>query len=309
MGESTRGAMMRFKQSIQVLVFLAVPCLWVGSALAQNAVTSETNVRTSRLNAVNALLVALKRQNDENSAGKDREIEGIESGLRDANQLLAGGNDGEAGKLIDRLYVQTKSAIASMQKTTTLKSGSAAVEASRQDAPSEAELSVLKTTFSNREASVSALLAAGNRVASEKGQHRVELQEAEQQLTKARTLAKQGSLKAAIVLLDQPYQTAKKVVLGLRNGEQLTADKNFATLADEFKYEQSRNDDYQHLIATLPHHSDDEAWMAVAHKGKTLRADSEQSARSNQWTNALEQIGHSTQELKSLLKLAGFPIM
>jgi hypothetical protein len=99
------------------------------------------------------------------------------------------------------------------------------------------------------------------------------------------------------------------VVLGLRNGEQLTADKNFATQADEFKYEQSRNDDYQHLIATLPQNTDDEAWMAVARKGKTLRADSEQAARSNQWATALEQIGHSTQELKSLLKLAGFPIM
>lgn len=300
---------MQIKRCIQVLAFVAAPCLWTGISFAQEAPAAEANLRTSRLNSVNALLVALKRQNVEKSAGKNREIEEIESGLRDANQLLAAGNSVEAGKLIDQLYVQTKTAIASMQKASTLKSGSAAVEASKLDAPSEAELSALKSTFSRREASVSALLAAGNRVASEKGLHRAELQEAEQQLGKARSLAKQGSLKAAIVLLDQPYQTAKKVVLGLRNGEQLTADKNFATQADEFKYEQSRNDDYQHLIATLPQDPDNEAWMTVARKGKTLRADSELSARSNQWSTALEQIGHSTRELKSLLKLAGFPIM
>lgn len=292
-----------------ILVFLTGHGLAGSMALAQEAVTSEAVSRAARLDSVKALLVALKRLNQESKGGKDGEIERIERGLGEAGRLIAAGNEAEAGRLIDSIYGQTKSALASMQSPSALKSGTAALAELKQDTPSAAESSQLKSIFARRDASVESLLATGSRIAQEKGVRRDEIQVAQGQQAEARSLAQQGSYKAAIALIDQAYQKAKTVLHGLRDGEQLMAEKHFATPAEEFEYEQTRNDDYQNLIEPLLNHSSEAAWTEIARSGRALRSDSELAARSGQWDRALKDIGRSTQEYKGILRRAGFPIM
>ncbi len=81
----------------------------------------------NRMMSAKAMAAALKRQNQEKSAGKDAAIDDIESRLRQA-ETLRGGNITAAQGLLDQAFEATKLALQSMQ-TPTQMSSSAPAEA------------------------------------------------------------------------------------------------------------------------------------------------------------------------------------
>jgi hypothetical protein len=81
-----------------------------------------------RMSTAKAMLDAFKRQNQEKAAGKDASIADIETRLRQA-ETLRGADLGAAQGLLDDAYNSTKLGLQSMQTVSTMKTGSAALEA------------------------------------------------------------------------------------------------------------------------------------------------------------------------------------
>ena len=93
----------------------------------------------SRFSTANALVEALRRQNVEKNAGKDRVIADIETRLSRA-QSLRGSDSPAALALLDETYSLTRNTLQGMQSASKLKTGSAALEASRvAEVPSTGE--------------------------------------------------------------------------------------------------------------------------------------------------------------------------
>lgn len=183
------------------------------------------------------------------------------------------------------------------------------IKAVRLAHPEEVTGDKLRNDFNNRRDSVKALLATGQRVAGEKGTARPEFAKAEGLLKEAEALAAANKIAEGRVQLDAAYLLIKDAVRGMRGGEELLADKNFATKADEYKYEQARNDDYQGLIAGLIKDQTDPSWAEAAQKARRLRDEADGIGKSGDFDAALQKIGESTNQLKSILRRAGFPII
>jgi hypothetical protein len=81
-----------------------------------------------RMSSANAMLDAFKRQNQEKAAGKDGAIADIETRLRQA-ETLRGVDLGAAQGLLDDAYNNTRLGLQSLQTASTMKTGSAALEA------------------------------------------------------------------------------------------------------------------------------------------------------------------------------------
>jgi hypothetical protein len=81
-----------------------------------------------RMSSAKAMLDAFKRQNQEKAAGKEGAIADIETRLRQA-ETLRGVDLGAAQGLVDDAYKSTKLGLQSMQTASTMKTGSAALEA------------------------------------------------------------------------------------------------------------------------------------------------------------------------------------
>jgi hypothetical protein len=82
-----------------------------------------------RMSSAKAMLDAYKRQNKEKAAGKEASIAGIDASLRQA-ESLRGVDLGAAQGLLDDAYNNTKLGLQSLQTPATMKTGSAALEAS-----------------------------------------------------------------------------------------------------------------------------------------------------------------------------------
>jgi hypothetical protein len=165
-----------------------------------------------------------------------------------------------------------------------------------------------KTDFVARRNSVLALLETGRRVSDEKHTTKPEFAKAEGLLKEADKFADDGKHAEGRGKLDQAYGLIKTALLSLRGGEELRAEKKFATKADEYKYEQARNDDYQGLIEVVIV-GKDSSWSYAAELGKSLRAEAELLARNDNHDAALDKINRSTNQLKSLIRRAGVPII
>lgn len=183
------------------------------------------------------------------------------------------------------------------------------MKAVRMAHPEEVSAEKVKTDFNNRRETVKTLLSTGQRVAGEKGASKPEFVKAEGILKEAEALAAEGKYADGRTRLDQAYALIKEAVQGMRAGEVLTADKNFATKADEYKYEQDVNNDYQGLIAGVIKGQTDPSWAESAQKGKSLREEADALNKSGDVEGALRRISESTNQLKSILRRAGFPII
>ena len=183
------------------------------------------------------------------------------------------------------------------------------MKAVRMAHPEEASAEKVKTDFNNRRETVKTLLSTGQRVAGEKGASKPEFVKAEGMLKEAEALAAAGKYADGRTRLDQAYALIKEAVQGMRAGEVLTADKNFATKADEYKYEQDVNNDYQGLIAGVIKGQTDPSWGETAKKAKSLREEADALNKSGDVEAALRRIIDSTNQLKSILRRAGFPII
>jgi hypothetical protein len=278
-------------------------CLLVCHSVFAEAPTPTPAQLTARLETVQALLGALQRQH---AAAAD--IAQLEAALSAARQALAAG-DAAAATQVEALYQRTKRTLAAMQSGGDIKSGSAALAESRQQEAQQSDTPVLRALYARQEASLAALLGAVVRVAADKGGGPTELQALQQQHAAAQALAAQGRYREAIGQLETTYPLVRQALRALRQGDELVADKNFATPALEFAYERSRNDDYLGLIGTVLAAAQNAAWGEIAVRARSLRDAAERAAREEAWDVALERIAGSTGELKAILKLAGFPIM
>ena len=100
------------------------------SAMAEpvNGTKRERNLVERDIVSSKTLIDALKGQNAEKNAGKGAEIAKIEADTQQAQSLLAAGKVGDADKLIDDAYARAKTAIVAMQKPSSMKTGSAALD-------------------------------------------------------------------------------------------------------------------------------------------------------------------------------------
>lgn len=259
-----------------------------------------------------ALVDALKHQNDDKKGGKDSEIVSIETAAAEAAAALKAGDITRAGTLIHDANSRVKTAIASLQKPPAMKSGSAANEALQSQEEGAKSDEVARSGYIKRRKSVIALLEAGKRiegVEGEKGSSHPELSIADDLLKDAEALAAVNRFADGKIRIDLAYLMAKDAVRSLRSGKKLRTDKNFATKAEEYKYEQTRNDDYQDLIAKLVKDKTEPSWMQALEKARNLRRDAEAASKSGNFESALRKIDESTSALKMLLRRAGFPII
>lgn len=261
------------------------------------------------IGSTKALTEALKRQDVAKGGGKAEEIAAIEAATTQAEKALNAGDVGAAGTLIQDAYRRAKTAIASLQKPSELKTGSAALEVTRQQSAALMAGEGAHDGYTTRRASVVALLETGRRIAGEKNSSRPEFAQAESLLKGADALAAAGKFGEGRTQLDQAYQLAKDAVRGLRSGEELTVDKNFASKADEYKYEQARNNDYQSLIGGVIHGQTDPSWGQAAERARLLRNEAEALGAAGDFGGALLKIEESTTALKLILRRAGFPII
>jgi len=181
-------------------------------------------------------------------------------------------------------------------------------KAVRMAHPEEVGAAKQMTDFNNRRESVKTLITTGKRVAGEKGASKPEFAKAEGLLKEAQALADTGKMTEGKAKLDEAYAMVKDSVRGMRAGEELRADKNFATKEDEYRYEQGRNDDYQNLVARVVA-GQDASWEEPAKKGRTLRDEADGLAKAKDFEAALKKINESTNQLKAVIRRAGVPII
>lgn len=208
--------------------------------------------------------------------------------MTEANAALEKGDFAKADQLI-------KSASRTLQ------------QAVKQAHPEELAAAKAKHDFGNRRETVRILISTNQRVAKEKGSSSAESDKAEDLLKIADAYAAANKHAEGLEKLNEAYTLVKDSVRNMRGGEELKAEKNFATKADEFEYEVMRNDDYQNLIPRLGKISDSSEESAK--KGKDLREEANKLAKGGDYEAALKKINESTGQLKSVLRAAGLPII
>lgn len=291
-----------------VPLFLALAIYGAG-ATAQNQANPAQSSPEKRIETIDALMAAYRRQAAEKGGIDNGALRAIEGGVRTARSQIEAGHHDEATASLDPLYQQLKQMIAQLQKPSDLKSGSAAVAEAQQRQSAQTDSPQLRATYDRRVASIDALLQAWQRVASEKKLSDSGLAGAQAGLAEARKLADARSYPAAIAALEAVYERARTSMIQLRNGEQLVDSKIFGSQAEEFRYELVRNQDYLRLISELAASGKNAAWLATSEKCRNLREDAEKTAARGQYDAALTVIGNATIELKGVLKQAGFPIL
>lgn len=176
--------------------------------------------------------------------------------------------------------------------------------------PDEVNAGKLKTDFDQLRESVRALMHAGQRFAGENRQAKPEFGKAQALLEEADALAAVNRHGEGKLRLDLAYLLVKVTLRAMGDGRTVTdTSKNFATPADEYRYEQGRNDEYQELIAGVIKGQGEPGWQASADLGQTLRAEADRIAGAGDHAAALRKIDESTRQLKAILRRAGFPIV
>lgn len=273
---------------------------------AGSAEIRERELARREVDTTRALIDALRR---EPAASGD--IEALEREVTAASVLLDAGKPTDALHLIDRTYARAKAVLGRVKKSTGGLTGSASLEADKEARATATDSPELRSRFTRRNESVRSLQSALQRIAEGKEQYRPLIAESEKLLGEAQQHEKSGQYPDGIATLDRAYLLLKLGIGEIRSGTEQTASKHFATPADEYRYEQARNDDYAHLIDKLiggtPKQRND--WVATAKRSRSLRDQGEAAARTGDWKNALKRIGDSTVELKKVLRSAGFPII
>lgn len=183
-------------------------------------------------------------------------------------------------------------------------------QAVRMAHPEEVVAAKNKADFGTRKETVLTLIATGKRVAGEKGSSKPEFVKAEGLVKEAQALVDAGKVEEGRAKVDQAYELVKDSVRGMRAGEELRADKNFANQEEEYRYEQGRNDEYLRLVRRVVDAQEDPAsWEESAKKGQELRNEADALARKKDFDGALKSITQSTNQLKSVIRRAGVPII
>ena len=161
--------------------------------------------------------------------------------------------------------------------------------------------------------SVDALLAAHERIASEKnaGDAAAKLRDqVGSLLSRARVSRDEGQTEAARELVDEAYVAAKTSIESLRGGDTLVRSLEFASKKEEYEYEVDRNDTHGMLVTVLLKEKMDDAGVASMVKQHVDRADetrkrAESQAGSGDYEAAVKTMEDATRELVKAIRRAG----
>lgn len=184
-------------------------------------------------------------------------------------------------------------------------------DAVRLAAPEEVTAKKLEADYKARLESVQALLAAFQRVASEKPGVargvRETVAEIEGNIGAAARMAQNGHYREGRQELDRAYLVAKAGISGLRSGETLVRSLNFASKEEEFHYEVDRNNTHQMLIKVLvdERKAADGMIRDFINRALELRTRAEASATRKDYATAVKELEDSTAELVRAIRNAG----
>ena len=167
--------------------------------------------------------------------------------------------------------------------------------------------------YQNRRASVDALLAAHERISTEKqmqAAHDALRQEVEKEIATAEALVNSGQIDSGRIHLDAAYDSLRIGIKALRGGDTLVRTLEFDSDQDEYEYELDRNDTHLMLVQVLlAERLEDEAVREKARPmlegAARLRAEAETQAREGDYQSAIESLEMSTKELVKAIRGAG----
>ena len=173
-----------------------------------------------------------------------------------------------------------------------------------------------RTDFKRVESSVEALNDALLRISQEKG---VETKitpvtrEVAALRVEANELFDRGQPAQGRIKLDQALQLLKVNIEGLRGGEELVRDLNFASKEEEYHYEVDRNDTHQMLVKVFAEDkiTNDNTRKRVdgfLQAALGLRAAADALGKAGQYEEAIIKLEESTQELIKAIRSAGLYI-
>lgn len=168
--------------------------------------------------------------------------------------------------------------------------------------------------FDNRMESVKALLAAQQRISTEKRQGTKGTETSkkiETQIKEAAALASAGKLEQGRTLLDQVYVFTKSEIERMRDGDTLVRSLEFANKEEEYHYEVDRNDTHQMLIKVLLNEKRasnpalESTVQKFIEKAAGLRTEAEAMAGKKDFEAGIKLLEDSTKELVRAIRGAG----
>jgi hypothetical protein len=280
------------------------------AADARSASRAKADYET-RLASVHSLVAALKGESSK--PGVADVLKMVDGKVREAAEIAAVGEHEIAKSMLDEGYATLSSTLSRVKRGNDQQngmSGSAALEAEQKAAGGRGELAKMEGAFKRREASVVSLLDVCERAVKEQGRDSQLVNESTRLLGAARAEAQSGGFLQGTKLLDQAYLLLRVGLNEMKGGITVTASKTFATPAEEYRYEQGRNDDYAQLIAGLVEQNAQRSdWRDAAARSKAMRQAADEAARTSDFATALKKINESTNEFKTILRRAGFPIV
>lgn len=271
----------------------------------------------SRLATVRSLAEVLRPRQRE--PGVRETLARVEASLRDAAEMAAVAEFDLARSMLDEGYATLQAAIGRlMTPADPAPNGRAALDAARPESARAVDSPDRRAALARRAETVGALRAACERIVDERSarlapERRARyaglIDDVRRLESEAARQATGNDPAAGLAALDRAYLILKVGIAELEGGEEVRAAKRFATPADEFRYEQGRNDDYAQLIDGLVEGARRADWGAAAAQARYLRAGAERAAAAGDYRQALREIGESTGTLKSILRQAGFPIL
>ena len=255
------------------------------------------------------------------AASLERQLKGVSTLLESSSasrQIEASGKP-EALRLRDQarvLFEQSRDALragdlAAAQKLLTDASRQL-FEGARLAAPPEDKAKRQQAELQNRLTDARAMLDAQRRVVNEKGGDADGLAlvaKVEKLLVEAEPLAAQAPGRA-LALADQAYYLSRAAIGSLRGGETLVRSLNFASKAEEYRYELDRNDSHRMLVNLLLKEKRDTPGIdrmvqGFIDKSAALREQAAQQATAADFEAAVKLMEDATRELVRAIRSAG----
>lgn len=293
------------------IILAGVSTLSVGAEQAVTPAASSASSRLAagevdrqqlekRLNSVFTLIEESSAAKQIDASGDARAVEKRDKAralYRNAKEAFGKDNLGEASRLLSQ---------ASMTM----------FEAVRVAAPEQVTAAKTKADFNARLETVKALLAAHDRVASEKSTVKGTAEttkSVEKALAEANQLASAGKYEEGRKVLDRAYLIAKTAIATLRGGDTLVRSLHFASKEEEYRYEIDRNDTHQMLIQVLLSEKraspeTDNMVKNFLGKAQGLRTQAEEAATRKDFEGAIKLLEESTSEVVRAIRNAGIYI-
>lgn len=282
------GRRWRLRMGMLVCLSMAFPDV---AALAANAAGGSETV--DKLLHHSSAAVRLDASDNEAARAKRREAEAYYVRAIEAK------NKGQTDREAELLREATKAMITAVQL------------ASREAVTEEKQ----RMDFQERIASAEVMLSAYDRVRAEEGDTASDAsvaQTAREKLARARQDFDSGRIADAQTTADEAYASVRAGIGRLRGGDRLVRSLNFASEAEEYRYELDRNDTHRMLIEMLrdktANRSVAETVRPLLAQAEDLRRKAEAAAATGQHASAIGMIEESTAQLVRVIRAAGLYI-